>query len=150
MMIAKLLVAIIAVSLGALSQLECDDEILITSKRVALTTTRAKLFQFLSDMRNFKRWYSRVTQCEPTDMAPVSIGKHYFMSYYIPLCGEQSYSAMISGYESPKYLSFIMDDWCQSRVELSAEKYYNSIYPTSLTLSIYSRNKSFLMRVCSV
>ena len=72
MMIAKLLVAIIAVSLGALSQLECDDEILITSKRVALTTTRAKLFQFLSDMRNFKR----VSKLNSVDI-PISSPRRY-------------------------------------------------------------------------
>ena len=55
MLLAKILVAVIAVCLGALSQLDSDEEVLITSKKVVLTTSRAKLFQFLADMRNFKR-----------------------------------------------------------------------------------------------
>ena len=34
------------------------------------------------------QWYPSVTQCEPTDMAPVSIGKHFFLTYDLPIYGK--------------------------------------------------------------
>jgi hypothetical protein len=54
-MMLKVFAAVVAVFLGVVSQLEVDDEVLLATKTVALTANRAKIFQFLSDMRNYKR-----------------------------------------------------------------------------------------------
>ena len=54
-MLWKVFAAMVAVFLGAASQIEMDEEVLIATKTVALTANRAKIFQFLSDMRNYKR-----------------------------------------------------------------------------------------------
>ncbi len=50
----KILGTFVAIVIGVLSQLQVDEEILLTEKSVALAAPRSKVFRFLADMRHYK------------------------------------------------------------------------------------------------
>ena len=55
---------------------------------------------------------------------------------------------MITGYESPKYISYVSDTWMRTRVEIQLDKIEgDGQYPTRLTYKIFSRRRNLLVKV---
>ena len=49
----KIVLGLIGVVLALLGNIEVDEDIFLTEKSVALTLTRAKVFQYISNLRNY-------------------------------------------------------------------------------------------------
>ncbi|ELU11267.1 hypothetical protein CAPTEDRAFT_215330, partial [Capitella teleta] len=101
-MIIKLLVAAIAIILGALTQYEMEEDILLIEKKAALSVNRIKAFQLLSDMSNYKHWFPGVVDFEAVDNMNIALGKHYREHQHWFFYGTLEYSYVITGYESPR------------------------------------------------
>ena len=60
------------------------------------------------------------------------------------------YDNVITGYESPRYISFLNDGFLKFRIVIKFEKKTdNPDYPTRLVYSVYSRRRSLLFQVRS-
>ena len=54
-MIWKVIFGLLALVFGVMYQTEVDEDILLIQKGVAISATRAKVFMYISDMRNQKK-----------------------------------------------------------------------------------------------
>merc|ERR1712004_338051 len=116
--------SIFVIFLAVLEQFELPkaEDILLGTKSVVLAKSKPKIFQLVSDLRIYPQWHSSLRSCEPTDTSPVNIGKHYVAIYDIFLLGESAYDVIISSYESPNKIGFLIDNWSELRTEISVEK----------------------------
>lgn len=140
-------VAMVAAMIGIFSNLEVDEnEILIVEKGVALTKTRASVFQYVGDLRNYKQWYPGIRAFDEIDATPMGIGKHFTEVIDVPIYGTFHYDTAVIGYESPRYISFVSDSYWMIRTEIEILRRESSSAPTLLKFRVYSRCKSYLFR----
>ena len=135
---------IIAILLSLLSQLEFDNDILISSRTVALSATRPRVFQYVSDMTKYEQWFPGIVKFEPDDTQQMGIGKHFQEVVAVPFFGEWIYDNIIIGYESPRLVSFICDNLLEYRVDISVERRESTVAPSSLNWKLYTRRRDYL------
>jgi uncharacterized protein YndB with AHSA1/START domain len=132
--------------LAALLHYELDTDILYVEKEVVLPGSRAKVFLYISDMKNNKFWQPDIDSFEPIDESIMGVGKDFIETSHVMLYGNLTSTCTVLSYEPPRYLSYTCDSWLtRPRIEMVLE--YNnddsSKYPTTLVWREYSRRRSY-------
>jgi len=123
-----------------------DGDILLIEKSLTIPQSRARVFAIVSDLQQYPEWVDGLVKLEALDTAPMSAGKHFTATYNALMFGETTYSMVMYGYESPRYVSFLTDCWTELRTDISIDKIPGGQSQTRVTWKQYSRKRSYLFR----
>lgn len=119
---------------------------LIATKTISINKNPHEVFDYISNMENFARWFPEVISIEASDeLAHGSVGKRYQEIVKVPLKGNQKIELKVVKSNKPtqfctegKFLPLL------PRMEIQLK---GSEANTDITWSMFSRNNHFLFKI---